>query len=296
MNASSRQSLAVAGLLFVTFVWGLTFIYVKWTIAETGVYYFLFLRFFIAAVLMVILSGNKLRSIRIKTVGAGLLLGLFFSAAYISQTVGLLYTTASNSAMITGLYMVIVPFIAYFVSRRLPDMFPLIGIAIALPGLYLLTQYGFAGMNRGDLFTVVTAFSCALHIVLTGELTKRHPLVPLVMFQFIFTFLVSGAAMFFVGERMVRVSATGWFTVVFCAVFATCVAFIIQTAAQRVLDPSRVGVVFAMEAVFGALFGCLIGGEVMTALSLAGAGLMVAGMVISEVHSLAKGIMEKVVG
>ncbi len=291
-----RQAVAVLGILATTVIWGSTFILIRWTVAELDVAYFLFLRFSIAALVLLLLFPRRFRRLKRETIHAGIGLGVLLAAAFLAQTLGLRYTTASNSALITCLYMVLVPFFVLAYREEHPPWFSLLGIAIALPGAYLLTQYSFAGINRGDLITAFVPIVAAWHIVLTGRWGRRHPLVPLVALQFLTVAVICGAATIVTGGATLAIAPIGWATIIVTALFASCLAFIAMTAAQRVIDPTRAGVLFAMEAVFGALFGWWLGGETMTTLSFIGACLMVAGMVLSEVHALARGLIAKVVG
>ena len=116
------------------------------------------------------------------------------------------------------------------------------------------------------------------------------------MFQFIFVSIMSGALALVKGEFTAEIPDIGWLTILITAVFATAFAFTVQTAAQRIVNPTRTGIVFAMEAVFGALFGFLIGGELMTHASFVGACLMVAGMFISEIRPIVRFAVDKIVG
>ena len=259
--SSTRQGLAIFGLLIVTAIWGSTFILVKWTVENLGVYYFLFLRFSLASVLLTLIFHKRIFNAERRTILAALSLSALMFIAFATQTEGLRLTTASNSALITGLYMVLIPIFSLIYPRRKPDTLALAGIALALPGLVLLTQYSFTGINSGDLITLVCAFACAWHIILTGEFATEHSLIPLVVFQFIFVSIMSGAVALVKGEFTAEIPDIGWLTILITAVFATAFAFTVQTAAQRIVNPTRTGIVFAMEAVFGALFGFLIGGE-----------------------------------
>ena len=296
MRDTARQSLAAFALLFVTAIWGSTFIFVKWTIAELDLYYFLFLRFFIASAFMILIFHRRIRMMSFATLKAGAILGLFLTGTYIAQTEGLQYTTASNSALITGLYMVVVPFCSIWYLKEKPKLLSTIGVTLAIPGLFLLTQYSPMGINLGDAITMIVPFTCAWHITLTGKFAKHHPIVPLVVVQFIFAMIVCGVMTLVRGSATANIPSIGWLTLGITAIFATCLAFAVQTAAQRVIDPTRTGIIFAMEAVFGALFGWWLGGEVLTMLAFVGACLMVGGMVISEIHPLTKHLIDKVVG
>lgn len=296
LTSSAKQNLAIFGLLAVTAIWGSTFILVKWTVESLGVYYFLFLRFTLASVLLILIFHRRILRTGRPTILASLALSCLMFIAFSTQTEGLKLTTASNSALITGLYMVLVPLFSLIYPRRRPDPLAIAGIALALPGMILLTQYSFAGVNAGDMITLVTAFACAWHIILTGQFATEHSIIPLVVFQFIFVSLFSLIATIVKGEFTSDIPQIGWITIIITAVFATALAFTVQTAAQRIVNPTRTGIVFAMEAVFGALFGYLIGGELMTQASFFGACLMVAGMFVSEIRPIVRFAIDKVVG
>ncbi len=294
--SSARQGLAIFGLLAVTAIWGSTFILVKWTVEGLGVYYFLFLRFALASVLLSLIFRRRVLRARGRTVLAALALSALMFTAFATQTEGLRITTASNSALITGLYMVLIPVFSLIYPGRRPEPLAIAGIALAVPGLILLTRYSFSGINAGDLITLICSVACAWHIILTGRFATEHSLIPLVVFQFIFVTIMSGAASLLKGDFTAAIPQIGWITIVVTAVFATALAFTVQTAAQRVVDPTRTGIVFAMEAVFGALFGYIIGGESMTYASFVGACLMVAGMLVSEMRPLVRFAIDKIVG
>jgi len=292
-----RQSFAVFALLVNTAIWGLTFILVKWATASLDLYYFLFLRFFISSLVMAAMFYKRLFKMKPKSIGAGCVLGIFLTGVYIFQTVGLQHTTASNSALITGLYMVLIPFCVFFYSGTRPGFLPILGIMFALVGMFFLTSYSFGGINRGDVITLGAAIAASWHIILTGEFARRHPIIPLVLMQLVLVTVVCAVVAFLRGGFTLEIPAITWLTLAITSIFATCFAFLVQTVAQRVVDPTRTGVIFAMEAVFGALFGWWLGGEVMASIAFFGACLMVVGMIVSEIHPIAKGLIkDKIVG
>ena len=295
-SASRRQGLAIAGLLAVTAIWGSTFILVKWTVATVDVYYFLLLRFTLAFVLLAAIFHRRILRVDRGTLLASLVLSGLMFTVFATQTEGLKITTASNSALITGMYMVLIPIFSLIYPRGRPGILAVAGIAMAVPGLALLTSFSLTGLNAGDLMTLVAACACAWHIILTGQFAGRYSIVQLVVFQFLFVAIMSGAVVLIKGTTPTNLPPIGWLTVIITAVFATAIAFSVQTAAQRILDPTRTGIIFAMEAVFGALFGWWLGGEIMTPLAFAGACLMVSGMTVSEMRPLAKYLMDKIVG
>lgn len=287
-SISLKQFLAVSGMLFVTVIWGASFILVKWTIAGINVYYFLFLRFLVAFAILAVLFRRKISGARRETIKASFLLAIFMFGAYASQTEGLLWTSASNSALITGLYLVIIPIFSVLFFGIKARALSIAGALIAFFGLYLLTQYSWTGFNIGDGVTLICALSCAGHILLTGKYTQRHDVVTLVVFQFLFMAILCGLIALLKSGYTIQIPKIGIITIIVTAIFATAIAFIVQTASQRIVDPTRTGIILAFEAVFGVFFAYWWGNETLTTTSLVGAFLMVLGMVISEIHPLVK--------
>ncbi len=283
------------GLLLTTVFWGLTFIMIKWTIDEMDLYHFMFFRFALAFLALAAVFRKHLKTNR-KTIGAAAILSFFLGIAYITQTEGLKFTSASNSALITGLYIVLVPIFSPIIFRTKPTAVTTIGMMLSLFGLFLLTQYSWAGVNFGDAITLICAVACAWHIIMIGKFTHHHETIPLVLYQFLFVAVLCGLIALFRGTISFDLPKIGWITVIVTALFATAVAFVVQTAAQRVIDPTRTGLILVMEAVFGAFFAWCLGGEQLTAAALLGACLMVVGMMVSEVRPVAKYLLEKIVG
>ncbi|MBU4485031.1 DMT family transporter [bacterium] len=296
LSDTSKQAFAVLGLFLVSFFWGFTFILVKWVVAEIDVYNYLFLRFLVALLFMAIIFWKKILKVEFKTVLAAFVLSIFMGGAYIFQTEGLQYTTASNSALITGLYLVLVPLFLMIFYRSKMHINSIIGALIALVGLYLLTQYSWTGFNVGDGVTLLCALSVTWHLILMGKFTHKHKLIPLVVFQFFFITLFCGGATLIKGTFSLDLSNLTIFTIIVTAIFATVFAFMVQVAAQRIIDPARTGIIFAMEAVFGVIFAYLLGNETLTKLALVGATLMVFGMIISELRPATKYLIEKITG
>lgn len=281
-----KQPLAIFGLLLASLLWGLTFILVKWAIAEIGVYYFLFLRFSIAFAILAIPFRRSLYRARWGTIRDSSILGIFLIACYILQTEGLRFTTASNSALITGLYAVFVPiFMAIFFKTRTNSL-SAAGAVVSVAGLYLLTQYSFTGMNIGDFLTLLCAVAAAWYIILVGKYTVQHDILPLVMFQFLIMVLFCGSQTLIRGSYTSHIPAIAWIAILVTSTFCTVVVFLIQTWAQRIVDPTRAGIIFVMEAVFGVMFAYLLGGERLNTVSFIGACLMVSGMITSESYPI----------
>ncbi len=296
MKYKAAQGMAVAGLTAMTVIWGTTFILVKWTVAAVDVYYFLFLRFLVASLLLMLIFHQHLRKTTRESIRASFIMSLFLFGIYATQTEGLRFTTASNSALITGLYLVLIPLFSMMFLGKRTKLLPTLGAVTSVIGLYLLTNYSLSGFNIGDGITLICSAMCAFHVLLTGHFTTKHRLIPLVLFQFLFVTAYSGMTAAIKMSYTVHMPPVAWLTIVVTGALATALAFTVQTAAQRLVEPTRAGIIFALEAVFGALFAYLIGGEMLTATSFIGACLMICGMVIAEIKPVARYLIDKIAG
>ncbi len=289
-HPKQQQLLAALALLLATASWGSTFFIVKRAIAEIDLYSFLFLRFSLSAVCMMLLFGRRIVRQARRTAVASAVTGIFLVIAYITQTEGLRFTSAANSALITCLYTVLIPIFLFLGLGKKSRITPstAVGIMLSLVGMYLLTCFGLTSFNRGDLITLICAVACALHVIFVGRYTIRKGLTAFVTLQFLFVALTCGAIAAGRGSLEIKFSPFVWFALFITAIVSTVFAFILQIWAQRILPADRTGVILAMEAVFGALFAWTLGAENPTLISFAGACLMVAGMILSESNLLRK--------
>jgi len=272
-------------LLLVTFFWGATFIIVKSAVQEMDVFAFLALRFIVAFSIMVILFRNKVWPIHGPTLFAGILLGVFLFAAYAFQTWGLTMTTATNSAFITGLSVVMVPILLLILMRRAPAPFAVTGVLLASCGLYFLIGGVPSQWNRGDLLVLICAVWIAVHIILTGYYAPKFDTLALATWQIGTVAAISLGFSVWSGTLTIDLSSLVWRAIGMTSVFATVFAFAVQTYAQRFTPPTRTALIFTGEPLFGALTAYWYGGEpLLFEQHFIGGGLIFLGMVIAEIR------------
>ena len=274
-------------LLMVAFVWGFTFIMVKEAIAEVGVYPFLFLRFTLSFLFMILIFAKKLPRLDKFIVFSGTVLGIFLFLAYAFQTTGLAYTSASNAGFITGLNIVFVPIFSIFIFKQMPKCLTVIGIVLATVGLFLLTGGHCGGFNRGDVFVMVCAICVALHILCTGRYAPIMDVYLLATVQIgvvaIFSLPFAISSLSFVPSG---IPLSVWKSVIFTGLFATVFAFVAQTRAQRFTPPARAALILVTESVFCAITARFYGGERLSGVAMAGGILMVIGMALAELRHI----------
>jgi drug/metabolite transporter (DMT)-like permease len=292
MHHHSRWQ-ADAALVFVALIWGSTFVVVKNALADVSTIYFLFLRFSLASLCLLALFAPAFRKMPWRDIGKGLgggtIAGLFLWLGYILQTVGLKYTSAGNSGFLTGLYIVLVPLIGSAFLRKRPTGREIIGVAIATGGMVVMTLPSLAAnftLNFGDLLTLACAVAFSFHLLTVGYYSQRLKTESLALGQIGCAAILSGLSLG-LEPLHVKWSRAVWVAVVLTAVFATALAFALQTWAQRYTTATRTALIFALEPVVALVTAVSLGGETLTLHAVAGGALILVGILAVELKPAA---------
>ena len=275
-----------AALLAVAGIWGWAFVAVAAAIALYPMYAFLAWRFALACVAFVAFYPRVLKRLTRENVQMGLLAGALLAAGYILQTWGLdgaTKTTPARAAFITGLYVVITPLFQAVWLRRPPRKSTLLGGAIALFGLWILSGIGSSGGGWvfGDTLVVLCAFAYALHITVLGSTTEEHDVSVLTLVQLATVAVVCAAISVVKEHAALPTDPRVIGAILLTGVLASAVAFVVQTWAQQKLPPSRVAIILVTETAFGGFFGWTAAG-VWPVREVIGAATMFVGLVVSE--------------
>ena len=279
---------ADAALALVAVVWGSTFVLIKDALADISTVYFLFLRFSLASLCLLVLFAPAFRKTpwreTAQGLGSGALAGLFLWLGYILQTMGLKYTTAGNSGFLTGLYIVLVPLIGAAFLRKRPTARETVGILIATSGMVVMTLPSLLAnftFNRGDLFTIACAVAFAFHLVTVGHFSQRRRTEALALGQIACAAFLSACSLKLEPIHAVW-SRSVWVALLVTAIFATAAAFALQTWAQRYTTPTRTALIFALEPVVALVTAVVIGGEALTLYAVTGGAFILAGILAVE--------------
>ena len=214
----------------------------------------------------------------------GLVCAALLGAGFLLQIEGQHRTTASRSGFLTGLLVVFVPLLELLLFRRRPSLPASAGIAIAFTGMALLSSGGAAGQAQlvGDLLTVGCAIVFAAHIIALGRVASRHSLFPLLLVQLLGTGAMAAVAGPLVERQHFTPDPRTFAAIAYLAVFATLLAFGVQTWAQRRLPPVRMALLSALEPAFAAIWAAVLIGERLTQRELWGGALIVLGVAVGE--------------
>jgi drug/metabolite transporter (DMT)-like permease len=241
---------------------------------------FLGYRFCAAALLVLPFVWGELRALSPEGWRAGLAMGAFLTAGYVLQTFALEHTTASNTGFITGLFVVITPLLAALLLRERIGPVAWAAAGVSAAGLFLLS--GTNGLNQGDALALGCAVAFSLHILVTAHGARSHPVGALLVIQLGFCGLVCLAVATAAGQLEMPHGEV-WTALVITAVFASALAYFVQTYAQRHAPPARTALILASEPAFAGLFGWLLAGDRLGAVALAGAALIMAAIVAVEI-------------
>jgi drug/metabolite transporter (DMT)-like permease len=287
-------------LLGITFIWGGTFAAVKGAVTSLSPFLFTGLRFTLALLVMALLWRGSFHRWERYAVRHGLLLGFLLAGGFVLQTLGLLYTTASRSAFITGTTVALVPFFQLLLQRRPVLLWEWIGAAVTLGGLWQLSAPGTAALwNLGDLLTMASTLFWGIYIVLLDSYTRTAS--PALGYSLRLTFLQFAvtAAMGFAAQLLAHLAGLSlpgdhswwssprvWVALAYTTLLASLLAMLLQTHYQRYTTPVRATLIYALEPVFAALIAWGILGERLSSGELVGAGLILSGTALAQLPRL----------
>ena len=277
-----RQKVAALLLLLVAMAWGASFVFMKDVLDRQSVNSFLFYRFAMAAIVLLIIHPQILRKLNWDNIKTGGITGIFLGAGFILQTYGLTMTGAAITGFITGLYVVATPLFEQFFGGRKLGRSIWISIGIATAGLALLSVRGFA-VGIGEMLVLLSALCYTGQIIGLSKWSKGRDLWTMAWIQIAVVALMTGIASFAEGIETPPDNEV-WGVIIFTAIVSTVSAFIIQTWSQSIIESTKAAVIMTMEVVFSAIFAVTIGGEILSLRTLIGGTLVVISMYVIVFH------------
>jgi len=271
-------------LVCVTAVWGWTFVVVQDAISLYGVLPFLAVRFLLATAAMAPLAWPRL-SRRTLLVGGGI--GVVLAFGYFFQTAGLLYTTPTNSGLITGLFVAFAPIADRVLFGSRPTRLVIVAVGLSLLGMLLLAGGSPEGVNPGDVLTLVCAAALGLHIALLSAYASAHDATALTFAQILAMALLFALAWpFFAPVTLPPAGAV--VALLVTGLVASAGAFWVQTFVQQRIPAARTAVILTTEPLFAAVFGYLLAGDRLNRVQILGALLIFSALLVGEVAPLLK--------
>ncbi|MEQ3362082.1 DMT family transporter [Raoultibacter massiliensis] len=274
-------------LLIAAAIWGMGTVVIKATVDSFPPAWLVGVRFtFAGLILAIVLFPRLKKALDLDHLKKGAVLGVFIFLSYWSNSTGLTDTTASNSAFLTSLYCVIIPFLMWALSGPRPTKFNIAAALVCVAGVGCVSFAGSTdfSLRFGDAITLLSAVFLSFHVVCTSKYAGGRDMMVLTIIQFIVAGLLGFAAAL-VFEPMPAFAELGLETYVslgYLIVFASCIALLLQNIAVAHVDPAPASLFLATESVFGVVFSVLFLGEMLTGPLFIGFGLIFAGIIVSE--------------
>jgi len=212
-------------------------------------------------------------------------IGVFMFGGMAAQQLGLLTTTVTNSGFLTGLYVVIVPFVGVILFRQWPNPIVWPSALCALIGIWLLSGgNAISGLSQGDWLTILCACIWALQVFFISR-SASHTGRPVTLA--VTQFGITGALGLTLALLLEPISWTALQAasteIIYAGVFSGGIAFTLQVIAQRHTTAPQAALLLSTEAVFAAIFGAIFLGDRVPPIGLMGCGLIFAAILMVEV-------------
>jgi len=275
LMAISPTRRAILALVAASFLFGATFVVVKSALDDIDPIAFVGWRFLLGAVVLAMFALPRGMAIW----KHGTIAGIALFAGYALQTAGLEQTSAANSALITGLYVILTPFLAALFARRPPSPWVIAAAFASFAGLWLLTDTDGLNLSRGDLLTLGCALAFALHIIALARYAREHPVIPFTTVQLAIT-AVLGLAVSALLEGAALPPSESLAAIALTGLGVSVGAYLLQIWAQTIVGADTAAVVLAAEPAFGVATAWVILGERLMLEGWIGAGLIVGAIFI----------------
>ncbi|SDN23082.1 EamA-like transporter family protein [Desulfonauticus submarinus] len=279
-------------LLVAAFIWGAAFVAQRVGMDYLPPFYFNGIRFLLGGITLLPLvlinskKSNQLnffqkRDVKGVLVG-GFCLGSILFVASSLQQIGMIYTTAGKAGFITGLYVVIVPIVGYFLKQDI-HFGVVIGVILSVIGLYLLSINEDFTIDKGDFFVFLCSVMFSFHVIAIGYFAPKYDCIFLSCIQFFVNACLSLIVAFFWESISWQAIYGGLWPILYGGFMSAGIAFTLQVVAQKDAPPAHASIIMSLESVFAALTGWWILGEVLSLRARWGCIFMFIGAVLAQI-------------
>lgn len=284
---NNKNKIAIALLILATLIWSSTFAVIKDAMDKVDPFFINFSRSLIAALPLLIFTfiKNKKSLFNKSNFKNGLSIGLILALTYGFQNLGMLNSSAGNTAFIISSNVIFVPLILFLFYKHRLNGKNIISISLVAFGLFFLSFESSMGFNFGDILSLMSAIVTALHIILTGRFVKTNDFLALLTYQFLFTAFFSLLFNLFYSPDSITFNydLQSWASIFYLGILGTLICYFIAIWSQKYLSYITVTLIYSLEPVFAAFFAYLILGEVLKDQKILGAALILFGVIISEI-------------
>ena len=284
----NKERLGTIGIFLTALIWGYSFVAVKVVVQEIEPFYLVGFRNLAGGIFLSLIFFKRMKKITKRDillsipVGAALFLGFFL------QTMSSKFITASKVAFFTGSYVIFIPFLAWVLYKKRPHIAAFIAAVITVIGLYLLTSFdGLGSIKAGDLFALLCAVVFAVHLILIDKMLEYVDGIIMASLQLIIAGIISLSAGIITSTPfdINAVSRESIYSIIYLAIGATGIAYLLQTVSQKYVNPNKAGIILSLESFLGALGGIIFMKDPLTLNFVIGGICMISAIFICEIGS-----------
>ncbi len=279
-------------LLLVALLWGTTFVGGKYALNYFTPLYIIAIRFVLAFSMMAVGFRKEMKSITKKDIKGGAIVGTVLFVAFATQLVALQYTAAGKQAFLAGTYVVMVPFISWWLHKKRPDSSSFLGAFICFLGIGLLTLNESFSISFGDSLTLFSSLFFAGHIISNGYFVDEIGPVKLTIVQFGTVAVLSTVSALIFEPFPTEIAPNGIYAILYLGVLCTGVAYFLQAIGQKYAKSTHTAIILSLEAVFGSVLAMFVLGEVFTFKMLLGCVSILSAILIIELKGSSKEELE----
>ena len=286
----NKERLGTIGIFLTALIWGYSFVAVKVVVKEIEPFYLVGIRNLAGGIFLSLVFFKRIKNISKKDIILSIPVGIALFLGFFLQTMSSKFITASKVAFFTGSYVIFIPFFSWIVYKKRPSISAFIAAVITVLGLYLLSSFeGFSSIEAGDLLALLCAVIFAVHLMLIDKMLEYVDGIIMAALQLIIAGIVSLSVGAVTSTPFnVNVSSEAIYSLIYLAVGATGIAYLLQTVSQKYVNPSKAGIILSLESFLGALGGVIFMKDPVTVNFVIGGVCMISAIFICELGSSVK--------
>ena len=272
-------------MFIATIFFGMTYVLTKICLIYSTELHIISFRFLIAFVISLIFLQRKIFPLKIKEILYSLILSVLLFMVFITMTIGVKYTTATNASFLISLSVIFIPFFSWIFNKEKPKKSIFIVLIIALMGIMLLTLDKNLEFHIGDILCLICSLLFSFHVLITERFVKNNNPITLGVLQFGGVALLSFLVQYPIEKFTLPKNEKFWISLMILSVFCTALAYIIQTVSQKKLSSTLIGLILSLEPIFSGIFGYFILNEYLSLQQYIGAFLLLISIIYVSVKN-----------
>ena len=272
-------------MVIATIFFGMTYVLTKICLNYSTELHIISFRFLIAFVVSLIFLQRKIFPIKIKEILYSLILSVLLFMVFITMTIGVKYTTATNASFLISLSVIFIPFFSWIFNKEKPKKSIFVVLIIAVVGIMLLTLDKNLEFHIGDILCLICSLLFSFHVLITERFVKNNNPITLGVLQFGGVALLSFLVQYPIEKFTLPKNEKFWISLMILSVFCTALAYIIQTVSQKKLSSTLIGLILSLEPIFSGIFGYFILNEYLSPQQYIGAFLLLISIIYVTVKN-----------